>query len=251
MLIENPMTKTTKTKPLETIKQTIIIFFILIINSLSYSQQPKIPANAERIEPESIYSRLYNLETGKKMTQEDFSLLLKEKGRVSFLPFFDKWGEIEKYYYNPNPDPTIRKNSGNNSPKIKKAFPDFVFTTSENKKIALEDLKGKLIIIHIGLIRNNKLVNMDNILALESKINASKKSSEIESMLLFEDSQEDILKVLDIKKTHFTLIPNALGFIKKWNTLIRPTTLIIDKKGEFLGEYVYNSGIKIDELLNK
>ncbi|MFA9188234.1 peroxiredoxin family protein [Flavobacterium magnesitis] len=228
-------------------KQTIITFFLFIISVLSYSQQPKMPANAVRIEPESIYSRLYNLQTGKKMTQEDFNFLIKEKGKVSFLPFFDKWGEIEKYYYNPNP--TIRKNSGNDSPKVKKTFPDFVFTTSENKKIALEDLKGKLIIIHIGLIRNNQLINMDNILALESKIKASIKSSKIEALILFEDSKEDILKVLDIKKTTFTLIPNGLGFIKKWNTLMRPTTLIIDKKGKFLGEYMYNS--EIDELLNK
>lgn len=232
-------------------KKTFATFFLCIINSLSYSQQPKMPANAVRIEPKSIYSRLYNLENGEKMTQEDFNLLIKEKGKVSFIPFFDKWGEIEKYYYNPNPDPTIRKNSGNESPKIKKTFPDFIFTTSENNKMELEDLKGNLIIIHIGLIRNNKLVNMDNILALESKIKASKKSSKIKSILLFEDSKEDILKVLDIKEIHFTLIPNALGFIKKWNTLIRPTTLIIDKNGKFLGEYVYNSGIKIDELLNK
>lgn len=230
-------------------KQNIISFFLFIIGTLSYSQQPKVPANIVPIEPESIYSQLYNLETGKKMTQQDFTFLIKENGRISFLPFFDKKGEIEKYYYNPNPDPTIRRNSGNDSPEIKKAFPDFIFKTSDNKKIELADLKGKLIIIHIGLIRNNKLINKDNIMAIETKISASKKPSEIESLLLFEDSKDDILKILDLKDTHFTLIPNALGFIKKWNTLIRPTTLIIDKKGRFVGEFVYNSGIKINELL--
>lgn len=229
-------------------KNTIFIV-LLFIGNFTYSQQVKQTIILKKIEPKIIYDNLFNLETGEKISKKEFELLVKTNGNIKIETFYDKYGTVEKRYYNPKPAEGERRNSINKKPEKGESFPDFIFETIDNKKIELDNFKGKLVIISFGLINDNVLANKREIIEIDSKIKASNRSAEIESILLFRESKEEIMNVFDLNSTNFKIIPNGEGFINKWNILRFPTTIIIDKDGKFRNNFQWYE-INISELLN-
>jgi len=226
------------------------LFIILItISNFIYSQQVKQTIIIKKVEPKIIYNNLFNLETGERISKEEFDFLVKTNGNIKIETFYDKYGEIERRYYNPKPIEGERRNSINKNPEKGGLFPDFILETIDNKKIELDNLRGKLIIISFGLIIDNVLVNKREIVNIDSKIKASNRHTEIEYILLFRESKEEIVSVFDIRSTNFKIIPNGEGFINKWNILRFPTTVIIDKEGKFINNF-QRFEIDIIELLN-
>ena len=230
-------------------KNTFIILVLLILSNLTYSQGVRRTVTMTKIKPKTIYKNLYNLETGEKISKKEFKLLVKQNGQIQIGSYYNKFGKIERRYYNPNPIIGEKRNSLNKKLKKGELFPDFILKTINNEKIQLDDLKGKLIIISFGLVRNGVWINKREINEIKTKINGSSKPSEIEWLIFFRESKEKVVKIFDFESSNFKLIPDGTGFINKWNITRFPTMLLIDKEGRFINNFLWYK-INITELLN-
>ncbi|MFD0836547.1 redoxin domain-containing protein [Mariniflexile aquimaris] len=204
-----------------------------------------------KVDSEFKIDKLYNKQTGKKISKKEFDILIENNPNLSLESVYDKYGKIIKYYYDSNSTNNNIKRSGNAQPENGKMFPDFVLKTIDNKKISLNDLKGKLIVLRFELFADNFRFKKNEIVELDTKINETNRKSEIESIIIFTTPKEEILKGFDIKNSNFKLVPNGSGFHNSCHITRYPTTMIIDKNGNLIDSFKIIDDINLIELLNR
>jgi nitrate reductase NapAB chaperone NapD len=228
----------------------VLVIAILSGNSI-YSQQQIIGRTYTRSYTERFdVSKLYYKGTDRKVKESDFRKMIQENPRLHIEREFDDSGNLVRYLYDPN-------NQGTNGTVILKALsekesvPNFKVTTIDGKKIELEDLKGKLVIVRFEMQAGDYHFKKNDIVELDKKINSLKNKENVEAIIIFGCGEEEVRKGFDLPESNFKLVANGQNFIIKYGISRFPSTLLIDQNGKLIGNFLTPDEVVLDEHIKE
>ncbi len=213
--------------------------FLLLISicSFTYSQETRSVTYSERI------TNVYNKSTGEKLSNKTLQMLMKEHPGITFEKVFNKYGEIEKYLYNPDSivigvgvTRTLEKQT-----KPGHQFPPFAFTTIDDKLLDSEQLRGSWVLIRFELFV--KMSNLEDIEQLNEQIKEIGSDQKIVPIISFVDSQKTVEESFDSGKYQFEVVGDNRSFQEMFNIISLPTTILLDPEGVVV-DY-FNKGDKL------
>lgn len=233
-------------------KGNILLLIIFISIQLCAQEKITVKRVVKRIDNEFTVDKLYNVSTGTKVTKKEFEALVRNNPNLAIEPFYDNEGHIVKYLYNPDKtNSLVKKRSGNKEIEIDDYFPELNLKTVDGQSISTKDLKGKMVILRFELEADSFRFKKDEIVEIDKSINLSQRQSEIQAIIIFEASVEEIKKGFDLKNSNFKLIPNGFNFHQMLNIKSFPSTIILDKEGRLMGKLDWSESINIINMLNK
>lgn len=157
---------------------------------------------------------------------------------IRFEHVINKYGKIDRYYYNPNNILTEFPNR-DKSQQIKEGqlFPEFVFKTIDNEIIDSEKQRGKWVLIRFELF--TRFMNKGSIEKLNNQINKLEESKDLISIICLADNKQNIKNEMALIDSNFKLVDGGRNFHEKFNIVGFPTTLLLDKQGRVY-KYFYN-----------
>lgn len=194
--------------------------------------------------------KVYNKQTGKRITKEEFNEIIKKNPRLYFERLYNEKGEIVKYFIDPDSNNMNLSKSLNGQPKNGESFPEFELKTIDNKKIRLKELKGKFVIIRCELSTTSPILKKSEIIEFDRKIQTSKNKSKIEFITIFRSSKEEISQIFDVEKYYSSFVPNGFGFYGRNHIKRFPSTIVIDNEGKLVNIYFNSKDINIENLFN-
>lgn len=225
------------------------LLFLLIITShfpLKAQQSTVILPETRKVRVDEI---LYNKQTGEKMTGEQLYTLLKEKPGLQMEAKYNRFGEPEKFIYDPNNPFFERKKDPNLRPKVGEKFPEFTLTTIEGNTFASEDLRGSWLLLHFYPIV--QIINKDRWEKMRSDIKtAREKGVEIKGFGIF-STDKDLIPAVGEYQDIIHLVNKAYGFYEMFHIIEIPTTILIDPNGKVIKYYFIDEKIDFLEILNE
>jgi peroxiredoxin len=195
--------------------------------------------------------KVYYKKTGLKISLPEFRKLIQENPRIYFEREIDAEGNIIRYLYNPDNQNGSSDGILNANVSENVAFPNFKLTTIDKKKIELKNLIGKLVILRFEIEANSFRFKKQEIEELDKKINALNNKEDVKAIIIFECTEDEVLKGFNFKNSNFELVANGQNFIFKYNIHRFPTTVLIDQNGKLIENYSDSENIIIEKHLNK
>lgn len=229
-----------------------ILFPLLVLSfaNLANTQDNKILVN--RIMTNYNYEitdKVFDKLSGKKLKSSEVQQILIEHPNIALEPEIDKYGEVVKYYYDSQNIKTISERNENLQTKAGEVFPEFVFKTIDGETIKSENLNGKYVLIRFEAFALARFFKKKEIEKLDFQILNLGYKSNIESIICFADSKENILKEINLGDTNFKLVADGKWFHEKFNIVHFPTTLLLDKEGKVINHYSSSDEIDLKTLL--
>ena len=196
-------------------------------------------------------SKVIYKETGQKIPDPELLKIVEDNPSVFLEKETDDEGNVLKYIYDPN------NQNGDGAKKILDSyisgdvpFPNFRVSTIDGEKIELKDLKGKLVILRfesklIGLQFNKPWIE-----ELDEKINALVNKEEVEAIIIYQASEDEIREDVELTDTNFKLVADGRKIAQKYYINQTPTTFLIDKNGKLIGIYRNIYKIKLEDHLS-
>lgn len=231
-------------------KKLIIMLFFIV--SITFGQQ-KITQKLTRTQVESIdFSKTYNKNTGKKIRKDDYYKLLKNGQNIELEKIIGTNGKVLKYLISVSKTNHSIINSRKKPVSKGELFPNFIAKTIDNKKIELNKLKGKIIILRFELEANSFRFKKQEIKEIDNLIDKiQEKNNKVKAIIFFASNKLEIQQGFDLPDSNFEIIPNALNFQEKYSITGFPTTIVIDKNGRLVDYYKYMDEINLEEIINK
>ncbi|WP_157480518.1 TlpA family protein disulfide reductase [Gillisia sp. CAL575] len=230
----------------------IIIVFFFFSFQIFAQNEIKVQREVKRIDTEFSIDKLFNKNTGKKISEKEFGVLVTNNPNLQLERIYDNKGNIVKYLYNPDKENSVSTNNKDFETLEKgEYFSKLVFKTIDGETIKIKDLKGKMVILRMEMEADTFRFKKHEIADLDAKINLSNKKSEIAAIIIFDATKQQIHKGFDLIDSNFKLIPDGYNFHQKLNIRYFPTTLILDKKGKLIREFQRTDEIDILDLLSK
>lgn len=196
-------------------------------------------------------NNIYYKETGIKIPKKVFYGLVKENPNLNLEKEFDEEGRLIRYLYDPNNQNGTKSRTRNKNVDINEDFPNFILTTIEQEKLNLKELRGTLVILRFELCSNDFRFKKHEIRELDEKINVLENKEDVNSIIIFQCSENEVKEGFDLKNSNFELVANGQNFIDKYGISRFPLTLLIDQNGILIKEFTYSEDIVIGEYLKK
>ena len=196
-------------------------------------------------------SKVFYKETGQKIPNSELLKIVEDNPRVFLENETDDEGNVLRYLYDPN------NQNVDSAKKILDSyisgdvpFPNIRVSTIDGEKIELKDLKGKLVILRfesklIGLQFNKPWIE-----ELDEKINALVNKEEVEAIIIYQASEDEIREDVELTDTNFKLVADGRKIAQKYYINQTPTTFLIDKNGKLIGIYRNIYKIKLEDHLS-
>jgi len=195
------------------------------------------------------YSKIYNKQTGKQIKKKDFLKMVKNNPNLPLEEVIGVKGEIIKYFVNPSQKKTQLVNNRTKPISKGELFPNFIAKTINKRKIELNQLRGKVVILRFEMEANSFRFKKHEINELDEMINQiENKKEKIEAIIIFASSISDINKGFDLPNSNFKLIPNGINFQEKFSITTFPTTIVIDKNGKLVDYFRDPEDINLKRL---
>jgi peroxiredoxin len=233
-------------------KLLIILVFSFIYVGTVYCQNQQIGKSYTRsfIDKDWDISKLYNKVTGTRVTEGEFHKIRQENPKMYIEREIDEEGNVIRYLYDPNkPAVNDKPNLMTNIPE-RGLVPNFKVKTIDGKKIELASLQGKLVILRFECGAGDFRFKKNEIAELDKKINALKNKENVEAIIIFECSEEEVRKGFDLQNSNFNLIADGRNFSFKYGVHFYPSTLLIDQSGKLINVYFNSEDINLEEYLN-
>jgi len=232
----------------------IILISLLSFFTLTTFSQKKISREHTISRVENVdFSKIYDKQTGKKIPKKEFFKMLEKNPHLLLEKGIGNDGEVTRYLVDLNAD-NFSTNTVVNRKRVKKGelFPDFIMTTIDNKKIELDKLKGKLVILRFEIEANTFRFKKQEIIDLDIKINQIKdKRNKIESIIIFSSPLSDVKQGFDLKNSNFNVVADGFNFREKFSIIRLPTTLVIDKNGFLLDYFDWSEDIDLKQMISE
>ena len=222
----------------------LFIIFLLANTSFLLAQEGrKIGYSYSTVSTEN---KVYWKNTDQLMTRSELMKLKEETPNFSLEPVYNKYGQLEKYYFDPS-DP-FKKTTRNPElqPKTGEQFPEFYFKTLENEEVTHEELKGKWVVLFF----RNSIQNLskEQFEGLYQSVLEAKKHTELEAFAIFSYS-ENLKSELDNYQPQIQLINNGVGYFQIFNLVSMPTTFLINPKGILVAKFEGNQKIELERYI--
>lgn len=232
-------------------KLLAILSISFIIVTTAYSQNQQIATSYKRpfIDKDWDLNKIYYKATGLKISVDEYHKLHQQFQRLYWEREINEEGHVVRYLFDPNDQNKNGKpNLMTNIPE-KGAVPNFKLTAIDGEKIELKNLQGKLVIVRFERDAGVRF-NKNEIAELDKKINSLKNKENIEAIIIFECSEEEVRKGFDLKDSNFKLIADGQNFSFKYDVHLYPTSLLIDQNGKLIKVFFYSDGINPEEYVN-
>ncbi|WP_026952034.1 TlpA family protein disulfide reductase [Algoriphagus mannitolivorans] len=210
----------------------LIVFYFLVHTSISLGQE--ITKTGYSYSTVSFDNILYWKNTDQLMTTAELMKLREEIPNFTVEAVYNKYGQVEKYYFDPN-DP-FKKTTRNRElqPKIGEHFPEFYFKTLENEEINHEDLKGNWVVLYF----RNSVQNLskEQFEGLYQSVLKAKKQTALNAFAIFSYS-ENLKSDLEKYQPQIQLINNGVGYFQIFNLVSMPTTFLINPEGVLVAKF--------------
>ncbi|HKJ48052.1 MAG TPA: hypothetical protein VJ973_03135 [Christiangramia sp.] len=227
----------------------LILLLMLTLSIQVFSQKTisrqRIVKQVTTFNPDEVY----NKNTGEKIPKEEVVRMIQMDSKTYFDAVYDNSGNIVKHLYDPNNLVSSRLNSTlYKTPEKNEIFPNLILTTVDGEVMEIKDLRGKMVILRMDM--NAGSFN-HQIKKLDKAINETGRKSEIESIIIFHSSKDEIESGFDLKTSNFKLIPNGINFQNMLNIRVIPTTFVLDKEGKVLDVSSSSHRMNFLKLLNE
>ncbi|MBT8384589.1 MAG: redoxin domain-containing protein [Bacteroidia bacterium] len=226
-------------------KIIVILFFAFNIAALSYSQEKQISISSSSKSESHVLdlNLVYDKRTGEKVSVKEFRKLVKGNPRLYLEREYDARGNISRYIYDPNnPNAPLKRYPYSIAPKGK-PYPNFIVNTTDGEQLELEKLRGKLVMVRFELFSSGFRFKKQEIEELNNNINALGIEDQIEAIIIFRGSKDEIEREFSLKNSNFKLVPDGDKFFNKYQIDRFPMTVLIDKKGNLIDYFKYSEDI--------
>ena len=229
-----------------------VIIILLLLGNTTFSQVSKIGVNFTRTFADKDFDldKVYFKDSGLKISKEEFFKITRENPRMYYEREVDEEGNVVRYIYDPaNQTP---RTTGNIKAMVSEngEFPNFKFTTIDKKRIELKNLRGKLVLLRFELEANSFRFKKQEIEELDQKINELNNKEDVEAIIIFQCSEEEVRQGFTFKNSNFDLVANGQNFIFKYDIHHFPSTVLIDQNGKLIENYSFPDDINFSEHLN-
>ena len=226
----------------------LLLLTILTVNA-AYTQNQQIGTSYKRtfIDKDWDLNKLYYKATGSKISVNEYHKLHQEFPKLYLEREVNEEGRVVRYLFDPN-DQDKKPNLMTNIPE-KGAVPNFKVKSIDGKKIELNNLQGKLVIVRFEQGAGDFRFKKNEIAELDKKINSLKNKENVEGIIIFECPEEEVRKGFDLKDSNFKLIADGQNFSIKYDVHFYPTTLLIDQTGKLIKVVFYSDDINLEEYM--
>lgn len=219
--------------------RVIVFLFIILSTSETFSQVTRTTTSTSRIS-----GKVYHKITNDKIRDKELNDIIQQHPGIVFEKVINKYGEIEKFLYDPDNILVGRQRDRSEDKQIKigELFPEFVFRTTNKEVIASKDLTDTWVLIRFELFAGMR--NKNQLLKLDNQIKDLESNQKLVPIICFPDSEKKIRDEIDHDKSIFKLVGDARNFHEKFNIVTLPTTILLDQNLRVFG-YFFN-GDKID-----
>ena len=232
-------------------KPALLVLTFAIHVQLFAQEQFSVPYEKRRVDTEFSVDKLYNKKTGEQVSQQEFAQLIKQNPNLALEQVYDSEGNTVKYFYDPDKPISSAATERGNAITVGSSYPELTLKTVDGKKINLKDLKGKMVILRFEMEADSFRFKKHEIEEMDRVINATQRKSEIEAIIVFDATEQQIKQGFDLENSNFKLIPNGHNFHRKLNVNSFPHTVILDKQGRLMGEFSFSEEIDISAWLDK
>lgn len=204
----------------------------------------------------SEYSTIYEKETGRKLTFDEFVSLLNQTPRIyTTVTEIDETGKPAYYVLRKRTKEELEAGhpflaNDHKKPEIGQPIPPFVMRGTDGKTYRSDKLKGKYVLLSFW----NKLENphlgvnqTDEINALLKKAKEKKvKLVSLGTSLCTQAECQQAMKELDLG---FVPIPESTGFKNRYGMFMTPSYLLIGPKGTLLAILEKESVLGLEKYL--
>ncbi|OOG76197.1 peroxiredoxin [Algoriphagus sp. A40] len=224
-----------------------ILLLFLVFSTLSSLKAQSTPVLVPETRKTRVDEILYNKQTGEKMTGEQLYLLLKEKPGLQLEAHYNRFGQPEKFLYDPA-NPFFKKEKDPNlRPKIGEDFPEFTFTTIDGKTYPSEELRGSWLLLHFYPII--MAINEDRWEKMQKDLNTARAQGiKIEGFGIF-STDKDLIPVVGKYQDAIHLVNKAHGFYEMFHIIEIPTTILIGPDGKVVNYFYVDEKIDFLEIL--
>lgn len=234
-------------------KKNFLIILLCSIASVTFGQKKTITQKFTTTQVEKIdFSKIYDSVTGNKMKKKDYIKLLENNQNIESEKIIGTDGKIVKYLISVSKTNNLPINY-RKKPILKgELFPNFIAETINKRKIELNKLRGKIVILRFELEANSFRFKKQEIKQIDNLIDKIKnKSEKVKAIIFFASDKLDITKGFDLPNSNFELIPNGLNFQEKYSITRFPATIIIDKNGKLVEYYKFIDDMNLKEMISE
>lgn len=232
-------------------KKKFLIILLFFIVPVTFGQNKIITRKFTTTQVEKIdFSKTYNKDTGKKMKKKDYFKLVENNQNIELEKIIGTDGKIVKYLISTSKANNSRINY-RKKPILKgELFPNFIAETVNERKIELNKLRGKIVILRFELEANSFRFKKQEIKQIDNLIDKIKnKSEKVKAIIFFASNKLDIKQGFDLPNSNFELIPNGLNFQEKYSITRFPTTIVIDENGKLAEYYKFIDDMNLKEMI--
>ena len=233
-------------------KNLLSILFIIITLSEALPQETQKSTTIKVTQSrERVTGKIYNKLTGEKLDNDELFKIMQKNPYVVFEHVIDKYGKIERYYYDPNNTNTNNTYSRNadNQTRPGETFPAFVFETIDGDIISSDKLKGSWVIIRFELFADTRFFRKKEIEELDNQINGMGGNQNIVSIICFADYKDNVKTEIELGDSNFKLVGDGRWLNEKFNNIKYPTTLIVENQGRVVNYYYSINEIELNKIL--
>jgi peroxiredoxin len=201
---------------------------------------------SQEIQVDKIINKL----TGEIFTKEELKDVLTKYKKLKLKPNIDEFGILLNYIFDPNdPETTSSQNDFLTNVEKGNAFPNFIFKTIDDEVLNLQNLRGKTVILRFEMRSIGFTFKQNEISDLDNQINSfGNGTEEFYPIIVFQTSKEEIKQGFNLKETNFKLVSDGWNYCLKYSISRYPTTIIIDKEGKLLEQYLFSDEIVLKDL---
>lgn len=234
---------------------TICLFFaILLSQASSVLAQTAVSrvlvgrkVATERIDDDAV---IYD-STGRRMKLAEFAQLNRaEPGGHRLIPTYNEYGKPGFYFYRPATKEELetRRFMDRNpelSPKVGQPMQPFVMQGTDGKAYRLTDLAGKNVVLTFWVTLQSPGINGFQIERMTRQIKPYLEAGNLISLGVTSDMPDELATLSEVKTLPFVAVGDGRGFAVRYNVVMFPTAIVIDKTGTVVATL---SGIELSNL---
>ncbi|GAB2498435.1 TlpA family protein disulfide reductase [Algoriphagus taiwanensis] len=222
----------------------LVAFIFFAIAFSSFAQEVKKEGYSYK--NTHIENILYWKTTDQLVTLEEMAKISEEFPKFTVEAVYNKYGQVEKYYFDPNNPYVSTTRKVELQPKMEEEFPEFFFETLNGEKFDKENMKGKWILLYFRhSIRN---MNSKQFEEIHTEVLEAKKVTEIEAFAVF-SYDENLESLLGAYQPDIHLVNNGVGFFQLFQLVAMPTSFLINPEGILVAKFQGMEKVQILDYL--
>lgn len=207
-----------------------IVILMLLLASLSIKAQVGVENEIKVWK----YSHVYDFETKKLLSPEEIEASFA-KG-ICIERDYDEYGNPLTYYFIKGIGPEERFDYRDYLSDLLEGekLPSFLAKTYKGKKVSKQDFLGKPLVMVFYLMLKPPFAPNDEMMAT---LMALSKNDKINVIVFVGDEVDGTEPMIAKENLGFPIVPNAMGFAKKYRVYHFPGYLLVDKEGVYKGSY--------------